>query len=48
MAHGVPDRVHRIKALGNAVSPPLIRVLGEVIMEADCYFRDDYWYLPDE
>jgi len=39
MAHGIPDRVHRIKALGNAVSPPLIRVIGEIVMKADEYFR---------
>ena len=45
ISHGIPDRIHRIKALGNAVVPPLIRVLGEVIMEADCYFRDDYMIL---
>jgi DNA (cytosine-5)-methyltransferase 1 len=39
MAHGIPDRVHRIKALGNAVSPPLIRVIGEMVMKADEYLR---------
>lgn len=34
-ANGVPDRAHRLKALGNAVVPQVVEVFGRAIMEAD-------------
>ena len=33
--HGVQDRPHRIKALGNAVVPQIVEVIGRAILEAD-------------
>ena len=35
VAHGVPDRVHRLKALGDAVSPYVSLFLGRMILEAE-------------
>jgi len=35
MAHGVPNRVDRVKALGNAVVPQLIQAIGELVLAAD-------------
>ena len=35
MANGVPNRSHRIKALGNAVVPPLVAEIGRIVMEFD-------------
>ena len=35
MAHGVPNRVDRIKALGNAVVPRLVQVIGELVVQVD-------------
>lgn len=33
MAHGVPNRSHRIRALGNAVVPQIPEIIGRAIME---------------
>lgn len=35
VANGVPDRSHRLKALGNAVVPPLVAEIGRIVMEFD-------------
>ena len=35
VAYGVPNRVHRIKGLGNAVVPALIAEIGAAILEAE-------------
>lgn len=35
VANGVPNRVDRIKALGNAVVPPLVAEIGRIVMEFD-------------
>lgn len=35
VAHGVPDRTHRVKALGNAVVPQIPEIIGRAIMEAE-------------
>ena len=34
VAHGVPDRVHRLKALGNAVVPQIPELLGNAYLES--------------
>ena len=39
VADGVPNRVDRIKGLGNAVVPQLIQAIGELIIEADREMR---------
>ena len=33
VANGVPNRSHRLKALGNAVVPPLVAEIGRIVME---------------
>jgi DNA (cytosine-5)-methyltransferase 1 len=35
VANGVPDRAHRLKALGNAVVPPIPELIGRAILEAE-------------
>jgi DNA (cytosine-5)-methyltransferase 1 len=35
VAHGVPDRSHRLKALGNAVVPQIPELIGRAIMAAE-------------
>jgi len=34
-SHGIPDRVDRVKALGNAVVPQIPELIGRAIMEAE-------------
>jgi site-specific DNA-cytosine methylase len=34
VAHGVPDRSHRLKALGNAVVPQIPELLGRAYLES--------------
>lgn len=34
VAHGVPERAHRIKALGNSVVPQIITIIGEAYLRA--------------
>ena len=36
VAHGIPNRVDRIKGLGNAVVPQIPELIGRVIKEEPC------------
>jgi DNA (cytosine-5)-methyltransferase 1 len=35
VAHGVPDRMDRLKALGNAVVPQIPELIGRAILAAE-------------
>ena len=35
VAHGVPGRVHRLKALGNSIVPKIVQEIGNAIIEAE-------------
>lgn len=35
VAHGIPDRAHRLKGLGNAVVPQIPEIIGRAIMEIE-------------
>jgi hypothetical protein len=35
VANGVPNRSHRLKALGNAVVPQVVEIIGRAIMQAE-------------
>tara|TARA_R110002111_G_scaffold41099_1_gene76444 strand:+ start:200 stop:982 length:783 start_codon:yes stop_codon:yes gene_type:complete len=35
ISHGVPNRVDRVKAVGNAVVPQLIKTIGELVLAAN-------------
>jgi len=35
VANGIPNRSHRLKALGNAVVPPLVAEIGRLVIEFD-------------
>tara|TARA_R100000900_G_scaffold143990_1_gene127534 strand:- start:398 stop:1255 length:858 start_codon:yes stop_codon:yes gene_type:complete len=39
VAHGIPNRVDRLKGLGNAVLPQIIQELGEVILDVEAENR---------
>ena len=35
VAYGIPDRIHRLKSLGNAVVPQIPEIIGRAILEAE-------------
>jgi DNA (cytosine-5)-methyltransferase 1 len=35
MVDGIPDRSHRVKALGNAVVPQIPEIIGRAIMQIE-------------
>jgi len=40
VANGVPNRSHRLKALGNAVVPPLVAEIGRIVMQKNESFEN--------
>ena len=40
VAHGVPARVDRLRALGNAIVPQIAEIIGRAIMEREAAMRD--------
>jgi DNA (cytosine-5)-methyltransferase 1 len=34
LAHGIPNRVDRLRCLGNAVVPQIVELIGRAILEA--------------
>jgi DNA (cytosine-5)-methyltransferase 1 len=40
-ADGIPDRAHRLHALGNAVVPQIPEIIGRAILEAEAMTRSD-------
>lgn len=40
VAHGIPNRSHRLKALGNAIVPQIAQVIGEAIKEYELEKRN--------
>ena len=35
VAHGIKDRVNRLRALGNSVVPQVVEIIGRAIMECE-------------
>jgi len=41
VANGIPNRVDRIKQLGNAVVPQIPQLFGEAIISVETFHRDN-------
>jgi DNA (cytosine-5)-methyltransferase 1 len=35
VAHGIPNRVDRLRCLGNAVVPQIVELIGRAIMQSE-------------